>query len=535
MHTDDERRIQWLTSRLGEGRMGRREFMGRMAAVGVTTALASSLAGRAFAQGGPKRGGHMRFGMAHGETADTLDPGQVNNGYTTVVAYTITNMLTEEDADGKIQPKLAESWEPSDAAKKWTFKLRKGVEFHDGRTMTAKDVVASINHHRGADSKSSVKPIVDPMQSVEADGDDTVVITLESGDADIPAKLSNFSFGIYPANDDGSLNWQKGIGTGAYRLKAFQPGGKTTFERNANYWQPDRGFFDSGELMAILDPAARQNALLTNEVDAIDRIDLKTADRLAGTPGIVMEEVQGKLHYTFPMRTDTAPLTDRNVRLALKYAIDREAFLKAILFGHGKLGNDQPLTPAYRFFAADIEQRAYDPDKAKFHLKEAGMETLALDLSASGAAFQGAVDAALLYKENAAKAGITINVVREPNDGFWSNVWRQKAWCTSYWFGTPTADGIFTQAYAGGAGWNDTYWNDEKFNKLMVEARGELDEGKRAAMYREMQLLVRDEGGAVIPAFANDVFAARDNVRHGKLASNYEVDGRMFFDRWWFA
>ncbi len=101
------------------------------------------------------------------------------------------------------------------------------------------------------------------------------------------------------------------------------------------------------------------------------------------------------------------------------------------------LGNDHPITPAYRYFASDIEQRVYDPDKAKFHLKKAGLTELAVDLSASGAAFQSAVDAALLYKENAAKCGVNINVVREPTDGYWTNIWNKKPWCASYWFGTP--------------------------------------------------------------------------------------------------
>ncbi|CAN5297887.1 ABC transporter substrate-binding protein [soil metagenome] len=534
MTTDKDQKIQWLTSQFSKGRIDRRELLGRLVALGATSMFVSGLAGKAVAQGAPKKGGYLRFGMAHGETTDTLDPGQITNGYTTVIAYTITNMLTEEDADGKIVPKLAESWEAKDAAKTWVFKIRKGVEFHNGKTLTAKDVVASINYHRGEKSKSSVKPIVAPMTDVKADGDN-VIITLSGGDADIPAKLSNFSFGIYPANDDGTLAWEKGVGTGAYRMKEFKPGVKTVFERNANFWQADRAFFDGGELIAILDPTARQSALAANEVDAIDRVDLKTADLLAKTDGIVVEEVLGKLHYTFPMHTDTAPFKDRNVRLALKHAIDRQAFLDSILFGHGKLGNDQPITPAYRYFAADIEQRAYDPDKAKFYLKEAGLTELKVDLSAAGAAFQSAVDAALLYKENAVKAGIDINVVREPADGYWANVWNKKPWCASYWFGTPTADGIFTQAYAAGGDWNDTKWNNEKFMKLLVEARAELDDAKRAAMYREMQLLIRDDGGNVIPAFANDVFATRNTIRHGKLASNYEVDGRMFFDRWWFA
>jgi peptide/nickel transport system substrate-binding protein len=534
MNEIDKNRTNWLTAQFTTGKIGRREFLGRLAALGATSMLSSSLTLPAFAQDTPKKGGYLRFGMAHGETTDTLDPGQVNNGYMTVVAYAITNMLTEEDADGNIVPKLAESWEASDGAKKWVFKIRKGVEFQDGRPLTPKDVVASINYHRDENSKSSVKPLVAPIQSVTADGDN-VVITLSGGDADVPAKLSGFNFGIYPANPDGTLDWQKGIGTGAYRLKEFKPGVKTVFERNPNFWQADRAFFDGGELLAILDATARQGALTANEVDAIDRVDLKTAELLAKAEGVIVEEVQGKLHYTFPMLTDTAPFTDPNVRLALKHAIDREAFLTNILFGHGKLGNDQPITPAYRYFAPDIEQRTYDPDKAKFYLKQAGLNDLTVDLSASGAAFQSAVDAALLFKENAGKGGITINVVREPNDGYWTNVWNKKPFCASYWFGTPTADGIFTQAYAAGGDWNDTHWKNEKFNSLLVESRGELDQAKRAAMYRDMQLLVRDDGGNVIPAFANDVFATRDTVRHGKLASNYEVDGRMFFERWWFA
>jgi peptide/nickel transport system substrate-binding protein len=340
---------------------------------------------------------------------------------------------------------------------------------------------------------------------------------------------------MYPGKEDGSIDWQAQVGTGAYKLKLFKPGERAVFERNENFWQEGRGHFDSGELLSIHDTAARQNALQTGEVDGIDRLDLKTVDLLAQTPKLKVEEVRGKLHYTFPMLTNVAPFDNNNVRLALKHAVDREALLKTILFGHGTVGNDHPITPAYPFFAADIEQRTYDPDKAKFYLKQAGLTSLAVNLSAANAAFTGAVDASLLYKSQAAKAGIDINVVQEPDDGYWTNIWQKKPWCTAYWFGTPTPDDILTQAYSAGASWNDSAWNNEKFNKILVAARSELDNGKRAEMYRDLQLLVRDEGGVVIPLFANDVFATNDRVRHGKLANNYEVDGRMFFDRWWFA
>lgn len=526
---------RWLADQMKSGKMDRREVLGWMGMLGLSAAAGSALPTPALADETPKPGGHLRFAMAHGEAADTLDPAHVNNGYTTVVAYAITNMLTEVATDGSLQPKLAESWEASEGATKWTFKLRKGIEFHNGKSFTAKDVIASINHHRGEKSTSSVKPIVDPITSIEADGDHVAVIRLKSGDADIPFKLSTFSFGMYPAKDDGSIDWQSGVGTGAYRLKSFKPGERTELEKNRNFWQAGRGHFDSGELLAIQDTAARQNALLTKEVDGIDRLDLKTVDRLKETAGIKVEEVRGKLHYTFPMLTSVAPFTDNNVRLALKHAIDREALLKTILFGHGTLGNDHPLTSAYPFFAADIEQRVYDPDKARYYLKQAGLTSLAVDLSAANAAFTGAVDTAILYAAQAKKADVSINVIQEPNDGYWTNIWQKKSWCAAYWFGTPTPDDILTQAYSAGASWNDSAWNNEKFNRILVEARSELDDAKRAGMYRELQLLVRDEGGVVIPLFANDVFATSTRIGHGKLADNYECDGRMFFDRWWFA
>jgi peptide/nickel transport system substrate-binding protein len=164
------------------------------------------------------------------------------------------------------------------------------------------------------------------------------------------------------------------------------------------------------------------------------------------------------------------------------------------------------------------------------------MDSLKVDLSTAETAWTGAVDAVVLYREHARKAGIDINVVREPNDGYWSNVWMQKPWCTSYWSGRPTEDWMFTQAYAGDASWNDTFWQNERFNLLLKEARSELDEAKRRDMYVEMQMLVRDDGGAVIPMFGNHVMGHSTKVAHDEhVAGNWEEDGGKLIERWWFA
>jgi len=304
--------------------------------------------------------------------------------------------------------------------------------------------------------------------------------------------------------------------------------------RNPNYWKEGRAHFDEVEMLSVIDPAARTNALTTGEVDVMDRVDLKTAHLLAREAGVRVEETTGTKHYTFPMRTDTPPFDDNNVRMALKHALNREEIVEKVLFGHGVVGNDHPIAPSNPFHAATLEQRTYDPDKAKFYADKAG-GSIKVQLSAADAAFPGAVDAAVLYRESAAVAGIDIEVVREPNDGYWSNVWMKKPWCACYWGGRPTEDWMFSTAYKGGGSWNDTFWTHERFDQLLIDARAETDQAKRRAMYFEMQQIVRDEGGVVVPMFANYVFAMADKVQHGPLAGNWDMDGDKFIEKWWFA
>ena len=260
-------------------------------------------------------------------------------------------------------------------------------------------------------------------------------------------------------------------------------------------------------------------------IDHIDHIVLTTRDLQACTRFYC--DVLGMKLEKF--RTPTEQ------RLALKFGIDRDALVKTILRGHGVVGNDHPIGRSNRFHADDLPQRQYDPDQAKFHLKKAGLDSLKVDLSAADAAFPGAVDAAVLYKEHAAKAGIDINVVREPNDGYWSNVWLKKPWSAVYWGGRPTEDWMFSTAYAEGVPWNDTHFSHARFNELLVAARSELDDAKRREMYFEMQKIVSDEGGVIIPMFANYVMGLSKKVQHDKLGANWSMDGFKCIERWWFG
>ena len=525
--------LETLCQQLAEGRIGRRDFLAGASALGLSAVAAEALV-PGPAKAAPQKGGRLRAGLAEGGTTDSLDPQTYTDIYMISVGFATHNTLTEINPAGELVGDAAEGWDASDDAKQWVFKLRKGIEFSNGKSLTAQDVIASMNHHRGEDSKSAAKSNVDPIADMKADGDDTVVFELNAANADFPYLMADYHLLIMP-EADGKADWENFVGTGGYTLDSFEAGVRTTLKRNPNYWKEDRAHFDELELLVISDVNARQNAVATGEVDVISRCDLKTVHLLSRKPGVRVEEATGFLHYTAPMNTTLPPYDNNDVRLALKYAVDREQLLEKILKGHGTLGNDHPIAPSVPFHA-DLEQRVYDPDKAKFHLKQAGLDSLTVDLSAADAAFAGAVDAAVLMKEHAAPAGIDINIIREPNDGYWSNVWMKKPWCMCYWGGRPTQDWMFSQAYAEGANWNDTYWSHERFNQLLLEGRGELDANKRAEIYREMQQIVRDEGGVVVWAFANYVYAMSDKVQHGPdVAANWELDGGRYVERWWFA
>jgi peptide/nickel transport system substrate-binding protein len=511
--------------------IGRRELLTGMAGFGLATMLPSSL--RAAT---PKAGGHFAIGTADYSTSDVLDPTVANTRMQLYLQWQIRNNLIEVGPNGVLIPELAETWEGLDGAKRWVFKLRKGVEFHNGKTFTARDAAYSIDLHRKPGTKSVVKPFAAPIESIKPTSDYELEIRLKDGNVSFPSIMALYAFNIV---QDGDTKFDKGMGTGGYVLEAFEPGIRSLVRRNLNYWKLGRAHFDSVEIFAMKDVTARTSALLSGKIHAYNFVDLNTVKVLTEAPKVRVQKVAGKEHYVFPMLTDTPPFDNNNVRLAMKYAIDREDVLTRVLNGYGTIGNDQPLCPAYEFFASELEQRKYDPDKAKYYLKKAGAEGLAIQLHVSETPFAGATDAALLYREHAAKAGIKMEVIREPEDGYWDNVWSKKSLCASRWSGRINEDAMIGTAYSADAlktGWNETHWNNDQLNTLLIQARTEFDTAKRREMYAEMQKIIRDEGGATIPVFADFVDAVSTSVAHeGQLSAEWDLDGGRASERWWFV
>ena len=503
-------------------------------AAGLTMSGAAALWTEKVSAQTPQKGGVVKWGQFDGNTSDGYDPGKYASNQDIQLAHTFRSYLTQINADSSLGQDMATNWTASADASSWTFELNKDAVFHSGKPFTAKDAVASLNFHRGEGTTSAAAALLTDVTDIKTDGDHVITIELSQGFADLPWILTDYHLTMLPAKDDGTPDWESGDGAGPYKMDNYEPGVSASLSRHDG-WHGEGAYFDGIEMTVLNDSNARQSALITGDIDVSAQIDLKTMALLARNPDIEIDNFPSGSAITLPMFCDVAPFDNLDVRLALKHAINREDLIEKIMFGSATPGNDFHVSPNMPYFP-DIEQRKYDPDKAKYHLKQAGLDSLEVDLSATDSVLAGAIDMCVLYAEHAKPAGISINTVREPADGYWSDVWLKKPFVFVKWGARPTPDNIFSLTYKEDAAWNEAHWKNDRFNELLLQAKAELDDNLRAEMYREMCQISRDDGGTIIPFFINYVYARRKNVQHGPdVATSWEMDGARWGSRWWFT
>ncbi len=229
---DKESQLDYMIGRARTGRMNRREFIGRTTALGVSAGLASALFAK-VAHAEAKKGGLLRAGVQGGESTNSLDPALAASDVPFMINKTWGEMLCDVDPGGVINPRIAEEISSNADATEWKFKIRKGVEFHDGKTVTSEDVVATLKRHTDEKSQSGALGIVQGISEITAEGD-TVTLKLAAANADLPFLLADYHLVIQPGG--GVDNPVAGIGTNAYKVVSNEPGVRTVFERHANYW-----------------------------------------------------------------------------------------------------------------------------------------------------------------------------------------------------------------------------------------------------------------------------------------------------------
>jgi peptide/nickel transport system substrate-binding protein len=289
------------------------------------------------------------------------------------------------------------------------------------------------------------------------------------------------------------------IATGPFKYVSFTPGQRSLFTRNENYFIEGKPYLDELEIISIDDSAARLNALLAGQVDAVDVLDFAQAKSLEGNDAVVLIVGDAPSGTQIAMRVDQEPFKDKRVRQALRLLIDRPRTLEIAQLGFGSLGNDL-FGKGYPSYNDQLPQREYDPEKAKALLKAAGAEGLALELVTSKA-LAGMVETAQAFEEQAKAGGAQIKLKQvSPSD-----IYNQDVGYLKWPFSTTSWPHSFElQAQLGllkNSIFNETHWDRPAWEARFREAQGIADEQSRNEIFFELQEVLWNEGGYIVWGF----------------------------------
>ena len=494
------------------GRLGRRQFLQGLIAAGLTatTAAAVITGSRDVQAETPKRGGLLRMAASQHGPDDTLDPllWKESLGYTRGRVH--YNSLVQLNEDFTVRPELATNWEVNSTATEFIFELKKDVTFHDGKSLIADDVVYSMSQHNGEDSVSIGKALVTMVREWKRVDKHTVKVTLDSPNADLPIILGTFNFKIVQENAYDDPNYfNKGIGTGPFALKEFKPGVIHKATRNENYWR-EGPWVDELHTFGIGDPVARVNALISEEVDMIARLDRKAIPQVeAADNAVVLSEVSNRF-TELVLELHRAPGNNPDFVAAMKLLMPRKKMLRSILKGDGALGNDHPVGPTYSMNCEALPQRLQDLDKAKFHLKKSGIAEAVVDTSDAAV---GGVDMCIFAQAEAKKIGLNLVVKRNPADGYWGAIFKKKPFYMSTWSPRPTGHIILSTMAQSEAPYNESGLKSARMDELLVASLAETDTAKRKEMFCEMETIFSTEAGNIIPWHQSIVDAISTKVK----------------------
>ena len=479
--------------------------------------LAAALPVGAGAQDMPREGGTLRISVD--QAPAKLNPllHRVNPEY--LLGELLYSGLTRLSRDMTPEKDLADSWETNEDLTEWTFHLRPNVTFHDGSPLDAEDVVATFEAILNPDFGSPALKNVGPIESVEAIDEHTVRFTLSGPYADLPTAVAYTDAKIAPSEivrgDVARLD-REAVGTGPFRLVSYEPEREVVVEKNPDYFLEGKPYLDRVEIVVYPDSTAEASALIAGDTDLMMTIPPSQFERVNSASGVNGLRTPSGQFLDVVLGTDQQPFDDPRVRKALALAVDRQALVDFVAEGYGTVGNDTPISPAYRFFTA-LPQREQDIEEAKRLLAEAGYpDGIDLTLVASDRP-PTRTQLGVAMREMVRPAGFNIEVQTMPHATYLDQVWTKGPFYVGLYNMQATADAILSLLFTSDAPWNETKWNNEEFDRVVREARQTADESKRAELYAQAQQLMHDEVPAVIPVFFDLLGAKRDYVKGYEL------------------
>jgi peptide/nickel transport system substrate-binding protein len=455
----------------------------------------------------PKRGGTLLAGLTGGSSADTLDGQNSVQLIDAARSFQLYNGLTRLDPNAVPQYELAESIEPNRDATSWTIRLRKGVEWHDGRSVTADDIIFSLRrivNPKDPLSGASGLALMDATGLKRLDNY-TVLVPCSSPFSTFADVLSNDYYAMVPVGYDP----HHPIGSGPFKFKSFTPGTQSTFVRNENYWETGLPYLDAVVINDYADETSQVNSLLSGQAHVVNALTASAVPAISTktTAALISRESAGWTPFT--MRVDQPPFNDVRVRQAMRLIVDRPEMRSVVFGGYGLLGNDlfAYWDPSYDH---SLPQRHQDIEQARFLLKQAGHSDLTVTL-VTGNIAGGTVSAATVFAEQAKAAGVTVKLQSVPVSTFYGSSYLQWTFAQDWWFFNfylPEA----ALATIRTAPYNECHFANAQYNSLYANALAQTDLAKRTEIVHEMQTIEYNEGGYIIPYFPALIDGRRTEV-----------------------
>jgi peptide/nickel transport system substrate-binding protein len=457
------------------------------------------------ANGKPKRGGNFRLGVTGGGAKDIFD-GQniITKPDQARLVSAFETLLTFDESFKLTNDGLAESV-TQDNPKQYTIKLHKGIEFQNGKTLTADDVIYSLQRigtkANGLTGYAATATM--DIKGMKKMDKYTVRLPMLTADSTVPQTLASYTFGIVPVgyktfNGDASAQ----VGTGPYKLKSFNPGQQSVSERTPNYWRSGEPYFDQVTITDFADPTAQVNALLGGQIDAMTDLPPSQVQLVKShSMNALISKTGGWLPLC--MAVDMPPFNDNRVRQAMRLIVDRQAMIEQVASGYGFVANDV-YSPFDEGYDSSLPQRQQDIPQAKSLLKAAGQDGMTIDLHTTNGA-SGMIPTATVFATQAKAAGITVNVKNEPN--FYSQSYLKVAFSGDFW-GTRNYLNQVQQGSLPTSPYNETHWPPKSgpgsnFASLYNQALAATETSKRVDIEHQMQKLEYDNGGYIIPFFGD--------------------------------
>jgi peptide/nickel transport system substrate-binding protein len=456
--------------------------------------------------GKPRKGGTLHAGLTGGTGSDTLDAAQGVNNVDFARIISLYDPLIGFDLKAQNQLRLAESITPNADATVWTIRLRPGVTFHNGKPLTAEDVIYTFtriitNNYAAASSLASID-----YKSLKALDSLTVQVPCSSPYATLPDAMCGYYYymGIVPVGYDP----HNPVGTGPFMYRSFTPGEQSTFVRNDHYWDDGAGpYVETLVITDYPDETSQVNAFVSGQADVVNLLSATSIPQVQASGSILIADGGGMTPFT--MRVDQPPFNDPRVRQAFRLMCDRPQMMELVFGGRGTLGNDifSPFDPE---FDHSIPQRTQDIPQAKSLLKAAGQAGLTVELVTADIA-QGTIKVAEVFAQQAAAAGVTVNLRQVTVTEFYGNNYLKWVFAQDYWYYSKYLPQV-AQATLPVSPFNETHWDDPAYNKLYSQAIATVDPVTRTAIAHEMQQIDHSIGGYIIPYFPPTIDGYAKNV-----------------------